>query len=230
MANETFKDASGTVKYRKSTGAGSSGDPAVTHVNVDLVSASASSIAKAEDVASANADVGVPAMAVRKATPANTSGTDGDYEMLQMSAGRLWGSVVVDTALPAGTNTVGNVGLVASTSGGLTFTKTISLASTNSTNVKGSAGQVCFIYASNINAAVRYLKLYNKATAPTVGTDVPVATLAIPGTTTGGILNITVPLGLVFSTGIGFSLNTGVADADTGAVAANELVVHIGYK
>jgi hypothetical protein len=54
------------------------------------VEAGATNIAKAEDVASADADVGVPAMAVRKATPANTSGTDGDYEMLQMSAGRLW--------------------------------------------------------------------------------------------------------------------------------------------
>ena len=54
------------------------------------VAAGATNIAKAEDVASADADVGVPAMAVRKATPANTSGTDGDYEMLQMYAGRLW--------------------------------------------------------------------------------------------------------------------------------------------
>lgn len=54
------------------------------------VAAGATTIAKAEDVASADGDVGVPAMAVRKATPANTSGADGDYEMLQMSAGRLW--------------------------------------------------------------------------------------------------------------------------------------------
>lgn len=54
------------------------------------IAAGAAAIAKAEDVASADADVGVPAMAVRKATPANTSNADGDYEMLQMSAGRLW--------------------------------------------------------------------------------------------------------------------------------------------
>lgn len=73
------------------------------------VAAGASTIAKAEDVASADADVGVPAMAVRKATPANTSGTDGDYEMLQMSAGRLWTSAVIDTALPAGTNAIGKL-------------------------------------------------------------------------------------------------------------------------
>jgi hypothetical protein len=54
------------------------------------LAAGAAAIAKAEDVAWADADVGVPAMAVRKASPANTSGTDGDYEMLQVSAGRLW--------------------------------------------------------------------------------------------------------------------------------------------
>lgn len=73
------------------------------------VAAGATTIAKAEDVASADADVGVPAMAVRKATPANTSGTDGDYEMLQMSAGRLWASATIDAALPAGANAIGKL-------------------------------------------------------------------------------------------------------------------------
>lgn len=73
------------------------------------VAAGATTIGKAEDVASADADVGVPAMAVRKATPANTSGLDGDYEMLQMSAGRLWTSATVDAALPAGTNAIGKL-------------------------------------------------------------------------------------------------------------------------
>lgn len=35
MANETFLDASGNTKYRKSTGAGSAGDPAVAHNIID---------------------------------------------------------------------------------------------------------------------------------------------------------------------------------------------------
>lgn len=76
------------------------------------LAAGATAIAKAEDVASADADVGVPAMAVRKATPANTSGTDGDYEMLQMSAGRLW----VDASgvtLTVGSHAVTNAGTFA---------------------------------------------------------------------------------------------------------------------
>lgn len=60
-----------------------------------LVGAGATNIAKAEDVPSADADVGVPAMAIRKAAPANTSGTDGDYEMLQIANGRLWGRCII---------------------------------------------------------------------------------------------------------------------------------------
>lgn len=66
-------------------------------------------IVHTEDEASADGQSGVPSMAVRKATPANTSGADGDYEMLQMSAGRLWTSATIDAALPAGDNNVGNV-------------------------------------------------------------------------------------------------------------------------
>lgn len=62
----------------------------------------ATSFSDYEDVASANGDAGVKTMARRTATPANTSGTDGDYEMLQMSAGRLW----TNTLLGDGTNAV----------------------------------------------------------------------------------------------------------------------------
>lgn len=84
-------------------------DNAGTFAVQATIASGATSIAKAEDVASADADVGVPAMAVRKATPANTSSTDGDYEMLQMSAGRLWTSSTIDAALPAGTNAIGKL-------------------------------------------------------------------------------------------------------------------------
>lgn len=133
-------------------------------------------------------------------------------------------------ALAAGTNTVGDVGIIGRTSGGLTLSRTLSAASTNATSVKASAGQVFWIYCTNTNAAVRYLKLYNKASAPTVGSDTPVATLAIPGNTAGAGFHLQSPLGLTFGTGIAFAITTGVADADTGAVAANEVVVNLGYK
>lgn len=64
----------------------------------------------AEDAASAGGEGGILAMAVRKDTPANTSGTDGDFEALQVSAGKLWTaplgfpvSVSTDITRPADT-------------------------------------------------------------------------------------------------------------------------------
>ena len=83
------------------------------------------------------------------------------------------------------------------------------------------------VVASNSNAAIRYLKLYNKASAPTVGTDVPVLTLAIPAT---GSLNIHGGSnGIRFGTGIAWALTTLSTDADATAVAATEIKVAISY-
>jgi hypothetical protein len=112
------------------------------------------------------------------------------------------------------------------TTGGLTWSKTISAATTNATNVKASGGNLYFIHASNINAAARYLKIYNTAAAPNVGTDTPSITLLLPASRNE---SFSFPLGVTFPAGISFALTTGVADSDTAAVAANELVVHIGY-
>lgn len=47
-------------------------------------------LAKAEDAASANGDEGIVLLAKRGDAPANTSGTDGDYEPIQVSGGKLW--------------------------------------------------------------------------------------------------------------------------------------------
>jgi hypothetical protein len=105
----------------------------------------------------------------------------------------------------------------------------ISAASTNATSLKASDGQLGFIWAVNLNAAVRYLKLYNKASAPTVGTDTPIATLPIPASTTGAGFVLPIPGGVNFSTGIAYALTTGAADSDTGAVAANEIFLFLGY-
>lgn len=108
-----------------------------------------------------------------------------------------------------------------------TTTFTNSAASTNATVTKASAGTVWSILASNINAATRYLKLYNKATAPTVGTDIPVIVIPIPAGQTvnfhGG------SNGIRFATGIGWALTTGAADNDTGAVSASEHKIGISF-
>jgi hypothetical protein len=96
--------------------------------------------------------------------------------------------------------------------------------------VKASAGQVGYIICSNINVAARYIKLYDKASAPTVGSDTPVFTEVLPGSATGGGIALNIPAGISFSNGISFALTTGMAVADTGVVAASEISVNIGYK
>lgn len=109
---------------------------------------------------------------------------------------------------------------------GYLMSKTVSAASTNATSVKGAEGKVFGIVVNNVNAAVRYLKLYNKATAPTVGTDAPVMTIAIPA---ASVQSFEFPDGILFGTGIAFALTTEATDAGTTGVSANEHVVNILY-
>ena len=103
----------------------------------------------------------------------------------------------------------------------------VSAATTNATVAKASRGRLFGWYASNVNAAARYLKIYDKATAPTVGTDVPVLTIMLP---IGGNAAHDLGEGIVFSTGIGFALTTGVADNDTGAISAAESTVNLFFR
>lgn len=113
------------------------------------------------------------------------------------------------------------------TSGGTTIYRRISTASTNGERVKASAGQVYGFIVVNTNASARYLKIYNNTTnPPTVGTDTPVMTVTLPGS--GGVA-FSIPQGIAFGTGIGIGITTGAADSDTGAVAANEVIVTLLY-
>ena len=97
-----------------------------------------------------------------------------------------------------------------------------SAATTNATAVKGSAGTVYALTACNTGAAAAYVKLYNKATAPTVGTDVPWMTFTIPAGSTQ-----TFPIGgtqgVRFTTGIALAITNLMADTDTTAVVASQV-------
>lgn len=144
------------------------------------------------------------------------------------------GFCTTDPVDPLGVSAVTNVvpaanayGLAVRTVAPTPHTKN-SLASTNATSVKGSAGTLYGIAASNINAAARFLKLYNKATAPTVGTDTPVLTITIPAS---GYINFdTGLLGMQFTLGIAYALTGLATDADTTAVAANDIKVFLNYQ
>ena len=126
---------------------------------------------------------------------------------------------------PSITRSIGRNQLQHATSTGMQY-QLISAASTNSTLVKAGPTLITALTGSNVNAAVRYLKLYDKATAPTVGTDPVAYTFMLPGSTTGGGSNVPLANALYFARGCGIGLTTGATVADTGAVAANEHIIN----
>lgn len=119
---------------------------------------------------------------------------------------------------------------VAGTTGGATPYHLVSAASTNSTSVKASAGTVYDVQCFNVNASPRYLKFFDKASAPTLGTDTPVKTILIPGNTSGAGATATFPVGVNFANGIAIAITGGIADSDNTAVGASDCAINFDYK
>jgi len=161
----------------------------------------------------------------------NSSDVTIDNATIAVTQSGTWnvGTVTTVSAVTSITNTV-TVNDQPQTSGGLSMHKTISAASTNATNVKASAGQLYAVQVFNTNASARYLKLYDDSGTPTIGTDTPVKTLTVPGNSNGAGMVLNWDKGLVFASGIAFGTTTGIADNDTGAVAANEMAINLDYK
>ena len=102
----------------------------------------------------------------------------------------------------------------------------VSAATTNATSVLAAPCELTKLTASNVNAAARYLKIYDKASAPTVGTDIPVATYILPGNATGAGTNIPLTIPDSFQFGFAFAITVEATVAGATAVAANEIVIN----
>ena len=103
--------------------------------------------------------------------------------------------------------------------------------STNATSVKASAGTVFNMIVHNTHSgggggsAIAF-RLYDKATAPIVGTDVPMIIIHIPSNSSKEI-NFT--SGISFTNGIAYSLTDGDSLLDATAVDADGVQVYMGY-
>lgn len=209
-----------------------------TNLRVDSTGAlhvrvSAGGIAgKAEDAAHTDGDEGVVILAVRRDSAAVGSGTDGDYSTLNVnSSGQLWSAAVQSgtwTVQPGNTanTTAWLVSPRPATSGGLTIFRSLDLDETEE-EIKATAGQLYGYYFANTNASARYLKFYNATAANvTVGTTTPVLTFYLPATSAG---HVEFSQGIAFGTAITAAATTGVADNDTGAPGANEVILNAFY-
>jgi len=103
-----------------------------------------------------------------------------------------------------------------------------SLATTNIALIlTGTSGLHAF-YATNTGATPAFVKLYNKATAPVLASDVPAMILPVPAAAAGFPGVATLPIGhqgFRFALGLGIAITGAVADNDTTAVAAGQVKV-----
>jgi hypothetical protein len=126
------------------------------------------------------------------------------------------------SAGPAATD----LALVTVTRPGLTFALT-SAATTNASAVTATPVTLFTITCSNTGAAVAFVKIYNKASAPTVGTDVPILTVAVAA---GGVTAIPfADNGYRLSSGLALAITNLGADTDTTVVAAAQVKVLATY-
>jgi hypothetical protein len=144
------------------------------------------------------------------------------------------GTAVVSIEAGAGSGIVG-IDTPVTITGVLTTTPTTtksavsvnSAATTNATSLKATSGSLYELSITNLSAAPKFVKLYNKATAPTVGTDVPVRTIEVAANASRDIEFGA--LGKLFTTGIAFAITGAQPIADATAVAAGDVQLHGTY-
>jgi hypothetical protein len=126
---------------------------------------------------------------------------------------------------------VTNVGCVSTfyptvaTLAGLTY-KFTATASNNAATIKASTGRVVGYRFTNLSAAPKFVRLYNKASAPTMGTDSPQEVIAIPANT---YVNHVQEGGIGFTTGIAFACTGAAADLDNTAITALDVIGSVYY-
>lgn len=108
-----------------------------------------------------------------------------------------------------------------------TMYSVLSAASNNAANIKNSAGRVYSMTLYNASTSIRYVRLYNTNTAPTMGTTTPYIVVAVqPSTSKELAFHL---FGMLFSTGISIAITGGATDLDNTAVSAGDVRVLIAY-
>jgi hypothetical protein len=175
---------------------------------------------------------------IRVRATAHTSGTAtwkfqrGSYATEPIPAAQVSGTQPVSGtvtanigtgSIAAGTNAIGDVGLQARANapGAMTGSKVLTAASTNATLLKATAGRVFSICLTNTTASVRVLHMHNMTTTPTVGSSIPTYSVVIPA---NGTVQWHSPLGRAHTTGISYSITTGIADLDATATAVGDVI------
>ena len=99
------------------------------------------------------------------------------------------------------------------------------LATTNLTSAAVGARTVTGFVLVNTTAAFKFVKLYDKASAPVLATDVPLVTLAVPPNGT-----LVSDASFAIALGLAYAITNLVADTDATAVTADAVHGFIAHR
>lgn len=103
---------------------------------------------------------------------------------------------------------------------------TTAAASTNATSVTTSVTELQGVELTNEAAYNVFFKIYDKASAPTVGTDAPVITIPVAA---NAEVSRQWADGLLLNNGYAFAMTKNEADSDTTVLVAGDLKAHSDY-
>lgn len=153
----------------------------------------------------------------RVRTTAHTSGT-AKY-LVVGSAGSIEPCTSVPTAVTVSGTVTANVG----TQPTMTPIAITSLAGTNAAFIKASAATLYMLAVSNVGGSAAFLKLYNKASAPVVASDIPALVIPVAA---GSCVSLNLgKFGHRFATGLAYVITGAVGNTDATAVAANQVQI-----
>lgn len=109
----------------------------------------------------------------------------------------------------------------------LTSNRINSAASTNATLVKAGVCGVQQMFLMNSSLTTKYVRFYDKASAPTVGTDTPLFTMAIPATSSKEL--VFGDFSLQFNLGLALAITGGAAVLDATAVVVGDVQTFINF-
>lgn len=127
------------------------------------------------------------------------------------------GSSVTGASVASASVTVGT---------GTMHAKVKAAVGSNLTPVKAGASKLFRYTLRNNTASAKFFKLYDKASAPVVATDVPIETVIIPANGTASYLN---PIGKAMALGIAYAITGAIGETDATALAVDDVVGSLDF-
>ena len=143
---------------------------------------------------------------------------DGSSNVIQFIGGS---AVAVANPIPTTA-----IAATANTGGCLTYRR-ISTADTNLAVIKNAAGRIYGVVVLSKKASACYVKLYDKASNPTLASDTPLMTFLVPAT--GQVALTWTDIGCSCANGIAMAATGAIGDTDTTNLVAADIIVQINY-